>query len=312
MKPKLAFKKNYPFALWLFCCLAFFLFFRQPVYSILDTLLVKHLVSRYDNTTFHEIVLIILCASIAAWLYHYGSRKFNTIVALLTMLFYALMRSDDYWHFQPSTLFHWLKNWDFVAAALTAPVIIHLFKPRAGASHEPQPESFIEERAIESDNQDTFQRSSVVAEIARRVSVTSNCRSFAIGILGEYGSGKTSFINLIKIHLDPAKTEVLDYNPWSSEGAANIQRDFFDQLSAKLYELNPRIANLIVDYSRKLSRTDSSFNKFIREAGLAGSLFTKKTYTDDFERINQLLDNSPMTIFNDHLFEDAPSFYIMR
>jgi hypothetical protein len=292
MKPPIAFKKNYPFALWLFCCIAFFLFFRRPVDSVLDTLFVKPLFSRYENTPFDNIILILLCTGVAVWLYHYGSRKFNRVVALLTLFFYALMRSDGYWQFQSSGLFLWVKNWDFVPAALIAPGIIAFFKRKSVANHDSQPESFIEERAIESGSEDTFKRSSVAAEVARRISITPNSRSFAIGILGEYGSGKTSFINLIKTHLDPAKTEILDFNPWSAEGAANIQRDFFDQLSARLYELNPRIANLIVGYSRKLSRTDSSFTKLVREAGLAGSLFTRKTYTDDFERINQLLENS--------------------
>jgi hypothetical protein len=293
MKPPIAFKKNYPFALWLFCCIAFFLFFRRPVDIVLETLLVKPLLSRYENTPFDNIILILLCTGIAVWLYYYGSRKFNTVVALLTLFFfYALMRSDGYWQFQSSGIFPWVKNWDFVAAALIAPGIIAFFKRKVVANRDPQPESFIEERAIESGGEDVFKRSSVAAEVARRISVTPNSRSFAIGILGEYGSGKTSFINLIKTYLDPAKTEILDFNPWSAEGAANIQRDFFDQLSAKLYELNPRIANLIVGYSRKLSRTDSSFIKLVREAGLAGSLFTRKTYNDDFERINQLLKNS--------------------
>ncbi|MCO5948561.1 KAP family P-loop NTPase fold protein [Mucilaginibacter flavidus] len=292
MKPPIAFKKNYPFALWLFCCLAFFLFFRKPVDSMLDTLLVKPLLSRYENTLFDNGVLILLCVGIAIWLYHYGSGKFNKVVGLISLFFYVLMRSDSYWQFQPSGLYPLLKNWDFVAAALIVPGIIAFFKRKRAANHDPQPESFIEERPIESYAQDSFKRSSVAAEVARRISITPNVRSFAIGILGEYGSGKTSFINLIKTYLDPAKTEILDFNPWSAEGATNIQRDFFDQLSAKLYELNPRIANLIVDYSRKLSQTDSSFTKLVREAGLAGSLFTKKTYTDDFERINQLLENS--------------------
>ncbi|WP_428331612.1 KAP family P-loop NTPase fold protein [Mucilaginibacter sp.] len=292
MKPPIAFKKNYPFALWLFCCLALFLFFRRPVDGVLDTLLVKPLLSRFENTLFDNAVLMLLCVGIAVWLYHYGSGKLVKVIGLLTLFLYALMRTDIYWQFQSSRLFPALKNWDFVAAALIVPGIIAVFLRKGVANHGYQPGSFIEERAIESGSEDTFQRSSVAAEVARRISITPNVRSFAIGILGEYGSGKTSFINLIKSHLDPEKTEILDFNPWSAEGAANIQRDFFDQLSARLYVLNPRIANLIVGYSRKLSRTDSSFTKLVREVGLAGSLFTRKTYTDDFERINQLLENS--------------------
>jgi len=292
MKHPVTFKKDYPFALWLFCCIAFFLFFRRPIYSVADTLLVTPLLSRYENISFNNIILILLCTGVAVWLYNYGSRKSNTVVALLTLFFYVLMRNDGYWQFQSSDLFPWAKNWDFVAAALIAPGIIAFFKRKIVATHDQQPESFIEERAIEPGGEDTFKRSSVAAEVARRISVTPNSRAFAIGILGEYGSGKTSFINLIKTHLDPARTEIFDFNPWSVEGAANIQTDFFDQLSGKLYELDPRIANLIVRYSRKLSRIDSSFIKLVREAGFAGSLFTRKTYADDFERINQLLDNS--------------------
>jgi len=52
------------------------------------------------------------------------------------------------------------------------------------------------------------------------------------------------------------------------------------------------IAGMLLDYSRKLSRVDSSAEKLVRRAGFLASLFSRGSYTDDYERINRLLAQS--------------------
>jgi GTPase SAR1 family protein len=93
--------------------------------------------------------------------------------------------------------------------------------------------------------------------------LTNNKKAFAIGILGEYGSGKTSFMNLIIKSLDKQTTAVLYFNPWSSEQVNHIQQDFFDLLVAKLADIDPDISSLIHKYSRRLSRVDERTRSWV-------------------------------------------------
>ena len=54
------------------------------------------------------------------------------------------------------------------------------------------------------------------------------------GALGPWGSGKTSFVNLVRPHLKKAGIEILDFNPWMFSGTEQLVESFFVELSAQL------------------------------------------------------------------------------
>ncbi len=87
-----------------------------------------------------------------------------------------------------------------------------------------------------------------------------NKSSFVIGIEGEWGEGKSSFINLLKAafpteETDEARPTIVDFNPWWFEGSDQLLRHFFDELLGQ------------IDRS---GRWTAPARKFIR--GLAGLL----------------------------------------
>lgn len=282
--------REFPSLLWLFGCIALLLFFSNPLNVFLNKFIVNPVISEFRNNLFNNVILLMLSLGVCAWLWNYGDKGFLRRVAVFVFGYYVLQLSDDYWKFQHSVLFPFLRNWDMITAALVLPVLSTLL-PKHPAE-ERGGNGFIEDLAIETAEEDGFNRKEVAREIAKKISATQNTKAFAIGVLGEYGSGKTSFINLIKACLDKEFVEVADFNPWSAESTPHIQKDFFDLLAGKLYEFNPQISGLVLDYSRKLSRIDSSAERLVRQVGLAGKLFYKGSYRDDFDRINALLDES--------------------
>src|SRR6266699_5117483 len=85
---------------------------------------------------------------------------------------------------------------------------------------------------------------------------TKNARSFAmqvlsldvsegvvVGVLGPWGSGKTSFVNLARVYLEEAGIPILDFNPWMFSGAEQLVESFFVELSAQL-QLRPGLADV--------------------------------------------------------------------
>ena len=62
-----------------------------------------------------------------------------------------------------------------------------------------------------------------------------------VGVLGPWGSGKTSFVNLARLYLEGAGVPVLDFNPWMFSGAEQLVESFFVELSAQL-KLRPGLA----------------------------------------------------------------------
>ena len=76
-----------------------------------------------------------------------------------------------------------------------------------------------------------------------------------VGVLGPWGSGKTSFVNLARAYLAEEGVPVLDFNPWMFSGAEQLIEAFFVELSAQL-KLRPGLADVgkdIEDYGETFS-----------------------------------------------------------
>ena len=55
-----------------------------------------------------------------------------------------------------------------------------------------------------------------------------------VGVLGPWGSGKTSFINLARNEFEKEEVPILSFNPWMFSGTAQLVESFFVELSAQL------------------------------------------------------------------------------
>ena len=80
----------------------------------------------------------------------------------------------------------------------------------------------------------------VIAEEIRSVDASKGC---VVAVMGPWGSGKTSLVNLVRHELakDPA-LPVLDFNPWMFSGAEQLVDSFFRELSAQLHLKEGRLA----------------------------------------------------------------------
>lgn len=95
--------------------------------------------------------------------------------------------------------------------------------------------------SINSRNNDLYSYSRLAERIADCIcSANAEESSFAIGISGSWGSGKTSLINLIESELSDSKShrlnvpEVLRFNPWRFNSQEQLLTEFFNALSSKL------------------------------------------------------------------------------
>lgn len=103
--------------------------------------------------------------------------------------------------------------------------------------------------------QDTLGRLKPASSFAEQVLTLDSSEGVVVGVLGPWGSGKTSFVNLSQSFLKESGVTVLEFNPWMFSGADQLVQSFFIELSAQL-KLRPDLAEigeLIEDYGDTFS-----------------------------------------------------------
>ena len=98
---------------------------------------------------------------------------------------------------------------------------------------------FNAEKPIEKIEQDILGRSNTAKELSRHILNYKNDDSLTIGIIGEWGSGKTSFINMTLESLKNSENYIIfHFNPWNISTRKQLISDFFSQLSNEIGKID--------------------------------------------------------------------------
>lgn len=87
---------------------------------------------------------------------------------------------------------------------------------------------------IKNTAEDRLGRDSVAESFVDQVMSLDHSEGIVVGVLGAWGNGKTSFINLSRKHFADGDIAVVDFNPWMFSGADQLVERFFVELSAQL------------------------------------------------------------------------------
>jgi predicted KAP-like P-loop ATPase len=113
----------------------------------------------------------------------------------------------------------------------------------------------IADNPITKSEDDALGRLKPASSFAEQVLTLDSSEGVVVGILGPWGAGKTSFVNLSQTYLKKSGVTVLEFNPWMFSGADQLVQSFFIELSAQL-KLRPDLAEigeLIEDYGDTFS-----------------------------------------------------------
>jgi predicted KAP-like P-loop ATPase len=90
---------------------------------------------------------------------------------------------------------------------------------------------------------DVLGRAKVARSFAEQVLSLDVTEGVVVGVLGPWGSGKTSFVNLARPHMEMGAVAVLDFNPWMFSGAEQLVEAFFVELAAQI-KLRPALVEV--------------------------------------------------------------------
>lgn len=114
----------------------------------------------------------------------------------------------------------------------------------------------IPDNPIPTKEKDLLHRYPLASRIAGMISRFKGEESLVIGIEGEWGSGKTSFVNLILEDLNSTDALIVKFNPWNFSDQNELIKDFFNSIIDTLKQSGDKDsearAKKISEYSSKL------------------------------------------------------------
>lgn len=135
---------------------------------------------------------------------------------------------------------------------------------------------------IESVGQDAIGRNKSAASFAGNILRLDARKGLVVGVMGPWGAGKTSFLNLARIELERNEVPVVEFNPWMFSGAEQLIGRFFDELAAQ-FKLKKGLKDASAawaSYGDTLATFDwvpiaGSWFKLVGQLIKMGSLFSK-------------------------------------
>ena len=115
------------------------------------------------------------------------------------------------------------------------------------------------DQPIEHRQDDRLGRKAFAESVAQQIRNVPSGASFTVAVTGEWGSGKTSVINMVAetLECDSSGIAVLRFNPWLFGGVGELVTRFFQELSIQLGQNNTQklkdVAKLLAKFGQALA-----------------------------------------------------------
>lgn len=108
---------------------------------------------------------------------------------------------------------------------------------------------------ISGPSEDLLNRDEVAAHFVGQIMALDQTQGLVVGVMGPWGSGKTSFLSLVRPRLEERGVVLLRFNPWMFSGAQQLVEAFFVELASQLKTRRgmAEIGQLIEDYGEIFS-----------------------------------------------------------
>lgn len=243
-----------------FIILLIYIFFHSVFEAAISKYLVIPITSQFEQGIFSLLSCVaILVISIVISISKSNKRKllFNSILTPLFVLsFYCYYRfsKESPWFFYSIQEIDFLKFSDILMISFL--LFLIQWNPKEQISKD---SVFLEDCFDTFGKVDELKRNNLVDRIAKSIKGTTLKKSFAIGISGKWGSGKSVMLELLKTNL---KDEiVIEYSPWKREKKIDIIKDFFERLeeNAEIRKY-PSLSSSLIEYGQTVLQNSSNYN----------------------------------------------------
>lgn len=239
---------------------------RLPIENILSQTLVKYVLSYiesnwYNDLTFILIVLFLILTTLIKFNKHKPSLFILTSFLVISTIYILYRITDLSWNFTSLSFIKPVKYFDIILIITIQNIALYIANGQKEINSESE---FYDDQPLFENQTDLLGYESYANTLSKKLLKSNFKGSFAIGINGKWGLGKTSFIVLMKKCFASEEIIEIDFNPWNSKTPNAIISDFFNSFKEKISPHSSSITNLILNYSNKLiENTDNSLIKSI-------------------------------------------------
>lgn len=259
--------KSSPFKL-LVAIVVYFVF-KSPIEDAVTSLIASSYFSAFRRTELGDI--FILLGLVLIYLVYarrindkYKNSQLNFYLTLFIAIIYTYYQLSDNipWSFTSSLIFPSFYYLDLIYVLLAGHIILFAEDFTESPIISNNNNAFLIDQPISGPELDKYGRKQFAAEISRKIIDTNILdTSVAIGIDGIWGSGKTSFLKMIRHFLAEYAGDnviTIDFHPWKSSNPNQIVLDFFQAFSERLANFDGNLSSEVSRYAESLSIADPS------------------------------------------------------
>lgn len=238
-----------------------FLCFKTRIVSLFDVYILPLLDIEYNSTTNIIFAILSTLIFIPKLYQNYTYKKELSFLHIVSLIFilssYLCIRCflfKNTYNFIP---YNWKIGYlDIIPTIVVLYLILqsynYIYNWIQRKKNKSANDLFIADEPLTDSTNDLFGFADHANMIAEKIGLISSKTHFSLGILSEWGSGKSTYLNFLKKTLSGKKFIIVDFNPRHSFETKKIQEDFFNTLNNQLKNHNSIFSSLIVDYMKAM------------------------------------------------------------
>lgn len=261
--------------------------------NVINTIWVKPIMEKISENLDWYCLSLIISITIYYFIVIKNEKVWNEkrfwILFCIAAIYLRCFFSNQWMYTSATNENQWLCYSHLIILPILGEIIFFIVKYRKkkgepstyqGLEYSTSLESFVEK--------DSYKRNDYVESLVAQLKKTfhqDGC--FAIGIVGNWGSGKTSFIQALQSSLKNDVDIVIEFKPWYCKSPEDILQDFFILYQDKISFFVSTLSSKLKYYVDGLLENDDS--KILKLPKLLFGIFGKKATQDWYEEIKKIL-----------------------
>ena len=244
---------------------------RKTIENILNKTIVEYWLSNITTEMWYYDVMFLLFGFVIYIiarhkhnLRYYSSHYISIIMVILSVYYFYYRNINPVWTLHKSYFINEIYYTDiiFVIAFLYFCLNCKNIKKDRSKNN-----LLFSDNSLGNNSNDELGYQVYTEKLAHKILNSNFDKSFAIGINGKWGVGKTSFIDLLKRKVKGEDIISIDFKPWSSNTPKAVIIDFFEIVQKHISPFHYPLSRTIMKYSNKLVKLNNdSFTKSVHSA----------------------------------------------